>query len=125
MRILRTWRALRREGRGLSLLAVARGWSCPPTSDLRVVLTVRVEVAVGAVVAHAVVAADALLTVEAHDLLHEPRLLALDLVLEGVVHRRTERGLDVGVGVVRGWRRVVAPVVCDVLGHAPSPGRRP
>jgi len=27
MRILRTWLALRREGRGLSLLAVARGWS--------------------------------------------------------------------------------------------------
>ena len=27
MRTIRTWRALRREGRGLSLWAVARGWS--------------------------------------------------------------------------------------------------
>ncbi len=27
VRTIRTWRALRREGRGLSLWAVARGWS--------------------------------------------------------------------------------------------------
>ena len=27
MRLMRTWLAFRREGRGLSLLAVARGWS--------------------------------------------------------------------------------------------------